>query len=167
MIALRCCHSMGSFHHLRGRPQYESTGFPLWTLQQACGADASSCHELACTGPAYMRLPLRWQCWLWPGLVLFSYVATHLANHALGLLSLAAMDSGRQWFLAVWRYPIGSVMLYGALSGHVALALSALYQLPTSACRSGKLCSSSSAWPAMVQGLATCRNSPKSFAVRW
>ena len=78
--------------------------------------------------PVYMRLSLRRQCWLWSGIVLFSYVATHLANHALGLISLAAMDSGRQWFLAVWRHPIGSFVLYGALSVHMALALSALYQ---------------------------------------
>jgi adenylate cyclase len=78
--------------------------------------------------PIYLRLPLRRQCWLWSGIVLFSYVTTHLANHALGLISLAAMDSGRHWFLAVWRHPIGSVVLYGALSVHVVLALSALYQ---------------------------------------
>lgn len=32
---------------------------------------------------------------LWSGLVLFAYVGTHLANHALGLVSLAAMEGGR------------------------------------------------------------------------
>ena len=76
----------------------------------------------------YRRTLLVRQCWLWSGMVLFSYVATHLANHALGLISLAAMETGRNWFLAVWRHPVGTVVLYGALSLHVALALSALYQ---------------------------------------
>ena len=32
---------------------------------------------------------------LWSGLVLFVYVATHLANHSLGLISLEAMEGGR------------------------------------------------------------------------
>jgi adenylate cyclase len=61
-------------------------------------------------------------------MVLFSYVATHLVNHALGLISLTAMDVGRDWFLAVWRHPLGTVVLYGALLVHVVLALSTLYQ---------------------------------------
>src|SRR5499433_3251296 len=65
---------------------------------------------------------------LWSGVVLCGYIITHLANHALGLISLQAMDSGRAWFLAVWRNPVGTVVLYGALSAHVALALVALYQ---------------------------------------
>jgi adenylate cyclase len=62
------------------------------------------------------------------GLVLLSYVFTHLANHALGLISLEAMEAGRVWFLAVWRGPVGSIALYGALSVHFALALWSLYQ---------------------------------------
>jgi adenylate cyclase len=65
---------------------------------------------------------------LWTGLVLFSYIAMHLANHALGLLSLEAMEAGRGWFLTVWRGIVGTVMLYGALSIHSALALWSLYQ---------------------------------------
>src|SRR5713226_4963083 len=66
--------------------------------------------------------------WLWSGLVLFTYVATHLANHALGLLSLEAMETGRDWFLMVWRHPLGTMALYSALSAHIVLALSSLYQ---------------------------------------
>jgi len=61
------------------------------------------------------------------GLVLFAYVATHLANHALGLVSLPAMDIGREWFLGLWRNPLGTVALYGSLLLHFALALWALY----------------------------------------
>jgi adenylate cyclase len=37
------------------------------------------------------------------GLILLTYVATHLLNHALGLVSLAAAESGRELFLAFWR----------------------------------------------------------------
>lgn len=65
---------------------------------------------------------------LWSGLILFAYVFTHLLNHALGLVSLAAMELGRGWFLWVWRNPAGSVALYGALITHVALALWSLYE---------------------------------------
>jgi adenylate cyclase len=32
------------------------------------------------------------------GLVLFTYLTTHLLNHALGLISLDAMEAGRTWF---------------------------------------------------------------------
>ena len=37
------------------------------------------------------------------GIVLFVYLTTHLLNHALGLVSLEAMEQGRLAFLAVWR----------------------------------------------------------------
>ena len=57
------------------------------------------------------------------GLVLFVYVATHFLNHAAGLISLAAMETGRHWFLFVWRGIPGTVLLYGALALHMALGL--------------------------------------------
>jgi adenylate cyclase len=62
------------------------------------------------------------------GLVLFVYVTTHLLNHALGLVSLQAMEEGRLVFLAAWRNPIGQLLLYGALLVHFALAHWALYR---------------------------------------
>jgi adenylate cyclase len=65
------------------------------------------------------------------GLVLFTYVTTHLANHALGLVSLEAMETGRVYFLAMWRNPVGALILYSAWTAHVALALWALYQRRT------------------------------------
>jgi adenylate cyclase len=65
------------------------------------------------------------------GLVLFTYVTTHLANHALGLISLEAMDAGRVYFLALWRNPLGSLLLYCALTSHVMLGFWALYQRRT------------------------------------
>lgn len=79
-------------------------------------------------GPAYVRPLVVRRAWLWSGLVLFSYVTSHLVNHALGLISLDVMETGRDWFLIVWRHPVGTAALYGALSVHIVLALSSLYQ---------------------------------------
>ncbi|MBX5490705.1 MAG: adenylate/guanylate cyclase domain-containing protein [Chloroflexi bacterium] len=66
----------------------------------------------------------RWR--LGTGLVLLAYVATHLLNHALGLISLAAAEAGRSWFTAFWRLPPLSSLLYGSLLVHVVLALRGL-----------------------------------------
>jgi adenylate cyclase len=62
------------------------------------------------------------------GLILFTYLTTHFINHALGLISLDAMEAGRQWFLGLWRNPVGTLALYGALLTHYTLALVALYR---------------------------------------
>jgi adenylate cyclase len=62
------------------------------------------------------------------GLVLLTYLATHFINHALGLISLDAMEAGRIWFLAFWRGPLATTTLYGALATHLALAFYALYR---------------------------------------
>jgi adenylate cyclase len=62
------------------------------------------------------------------GLVLFTYLTTHLLNHALGLISLDAMEAGRTWFLALWRNPLSTAVFYGSLLTHFMLALYALYQ---------------------------------------
>ncbi len=65
---------------------------------------------------------------VWSGVVLFAYVTTHLINHSLGLISLDAMEDGREWFLALWRNPAGTLALYGALTLHSSLVLWSLYQ---------------------------------------
>lgn len=62
------------------------------------------------------------------GVVLFAYIATHFLNHALGLVSLQAMEEGRRWFLSLWRNPVGSFLLYTSLALHFLLALWAVYQ---------------------------------------
>src|SRR4029434_7883123 len=64
----------------------------------------------------------------WSGMELFAYVTTHLANHALVLVSFTALEAGRGWFLLLWRNPLGTALLYGALASHLVLALWALYQ---------------------------------------
>lgn len=61
------------------------------------------------------------------GLVLFTYVLTHLLNHALGLASLAAMDYGSLWFHWLWHSHAGTFALYFSLLTHIGLALWALY----------------------------------------
>ena len=61
------------------------------------------------------------------GLVLFAYVATHLLNHALGLISVQAAEAGRWWFTAFWRHPLGTIALYVGLLTHLSLVLWALY----------------------------------------
>src|SRR5216684_3699273 len=74
-------------------------------------------------GRAWIR-PLR----LWCGLILFTYLLTHFTNHALGLVSLDAMAVGRVWFLSLWRNPVGTSALYGALLTHWLLGLWLLYK---------------------------------------
>jgi adenylate cyclase len=76
--------------------------------------------------PPWLR---QWR--LGAGLVLFAFVSTHLVNHALGLASLAFMEEGRLWFLRIWRNPVGTIVLYGALVTHGLLALWFLYERRT------------------------------------
>ena len=53
--------------------------------------------------------------------MLLAYLTTHLTNHALGLVSLDAMEDGREWFLALWRNPLATAALYTSLVVHVLL----------------------------------------------
>jgi adenylate cyclase len=62
------------------------------------------------------------------GIVLMAYVTSHLLNHALGLVSLDTMETGRIWFLAVWRNPLGTFVFLLSLAVHFGLALWSLYQ---------------------------------------
>jgi adenylate cyclase len=66
------------------------------------------------------------------GLVMLAYVAMHLLNHALGLVSIPAMG----WALSeivfpIWSLPPMQAALYGAFAVHYALALWALWQRQT------------------------------------
>jgi len=62
------------------------------------------------------------------GLVLFSYLLSHYLNHALGNISLDAMEYGLRFHAAFWQSPIGTLLLYPALLVHASLGLWALYQ---------------------------------------
>ncbi len=65
------------------------------------------------------------------GLTLFAYVASHLLNHALGLVSYGAMEAGLTWALVLWRSVPGTLTLYGAFLTHLALGLWSLYRRRT------------------------------------
>jgi len=63
---------------------------------------------------------------LFTGLVLATFLVTHFANHALGLVSLATMQKVLGWFRLLWGNPLGQALLYGSLLTHFLLALRAL-----------------------------------------
>jgi adenylate cyclase len=65
------------------------------------------------------------------GLVLFTYIGAHLANHALGLVSLAAAEHGMEIAIVVWYSAPGTVLLYGAAAIHFLLALWSVYERRT------------------------------------
>ena len=61
-------------------------------------------------------------------LILLAYLLTHFLNHAIGLFSIPAMETGRQWVFFIWRSGVGTVALYGSIFLHGGLALWLLYQ---------------------------------------
>src|SRR5690349_18021514 len=73
------------------------------------------------------------------GLVMLAYVTMHLANHALGLVSLDAMEATLGWVVAIWsQYPM-LALLYSAVLVHFGLALWALWQRRTLRLRASEL----------------------------
>lgn len=52
------------------------------------------------------------------GLVLMTFVTTHLLNHALGILGLETMKAVQDWRYAVWHSWPGTVVLYAAFVAH-------------------------------------------------
>src|SRR4051794_20244320 len=68
-----------------------------------------------------LRNPQTWR--LASGLVLFAFVLTYFLNHALGHVSLDAMQQGQGLRRAVWGSWPGTPLLYGAAAVHVGLAL--------------------------------------------
>lgn len=66
------------------------------------------------------------------GLVMLAYVTMHLLNHALGLVSIAAMGWAlSQVVFPIWSFPPMQAALYGSFAAHYALALWALWQRQT------------------------------------
>ncbi len=77
--------------------------------------------------PWYLGSPVR-RLRLASGLVLFTYVATHLIDHALCNASWRTADAMllvQKW---VWQGVVGTTLLYGALLIHMWLGLQALYR---------------------------------------
>ena len=62
------------------------------------------------------------------GLVLFLYVTLHFANHALGNISVGAMESGLVLQKLIWQSLPGAVILYLSLLTHMSLGFWALYE---------------------------------------
>ena len=60
---------------------------------------------------------------LWSGLVLMAFATTHLANHAVGLISLEAMEAARLWFIGFWRSIPMTVLILTAVAVHVVLSI--------------------------------------------
>jgi adenylate cyclase len=65
------------------------------------------------------------------GLVIAAYVTGHFLNHALGIVSLEAMDAVRRVLSAWWRSAPATVLLYGSLLTHFGLALFSLWRRRT------------------------------------
>ena len=58
------------------------------------------------------------------GLVLAAFVVSHLANHALGIVSVQAMEAVQDWRTALWRSLPGTALLIAAFATHLVLTLS-------------------------------------------
>ncbi|MBO6783768.1 MAG: adenylate/guanylate cyclase domain-containing protein [Alphaproteobacteria bacterium] len=76
--------------------------------------------------PANIRITKR-GLRLGSGLILFAFVCSHLANHALGLVSLDTLEAGHAVFAAVWQNPLSGGIVVLAMTVHVCLALHAVY----------------------------------------
>jgi adenylate cyclase len=61
------------------------------------------------------------------GLVMLCYLTLHLSMHALGNVSLEAMQWGTRIHDFIWHSAPGTIALYGAFAIHFTLALYALY----------------------------------------
>lgn len=55
----------------------------------------------------------------------------HLANHALGLISITVMEQARPWLIAVWQTGPAQVALYGSLLAHAGLAIWGVFRRRT------------------------------------
>ncbi|MEP2703741.1 MAG: adenylate/guanylate cyclase domain-containing protein [Roseibium sp.] len=60
---------------------------------------------------------------LWSGLVLFVFCLSHFTNHALGIISVSAMEKASAWHYWVWRSAVGETVLLLSALTHVVLAL--------------------------------------------
>src|ERR1700760_738336 len=62
------------------------------------------------------------------GLVMLAYVTMHLLNHAVGLISLQAMEDVLWYIFRIWSNRPAQALLYGSFLMHYGLALWALWQ---------------------------------------
>src|SRR5271169_5388502 len=62
---------------------------------------------------------------------MLAYVTMHLLNHAVGLISLRAMEDVLWYVFRIWTNRPAQMLLYGSFLIHYVLALSALWQRRT------------------------------------
>lgn len=62
------------------------------------------------------------------GIILFSYVVSHFLNHALGNISVDAMEVGVYYHTAFWQFLPVAIVFYTAALTHMGLGVYALYQ---------------------------------------
>ncbi len=62
------------------------------------------------------------------GLVLFTYLISHFLNHALGNISVQAMESGVYYHTLFWQFLPVATFFYAAAFTHMGLGIWALYQ---------------------------------------
>jgi adenylate cyclase len=84
---------------------------------------------------------------LFSGLVMLAYVTMHLLNHAVGLVSLPAMEEVLADVFWVWSNPPAQALLYGSFLVHYTLALWALWKRRTLRLQPGE-------WTQVVLGFA-------------
>src|SRR3984893_18372706 len=73
------------------------------------------------------------------GVVMLAYVTMHLLNHAVGLISLAAMEDVLWYIFRIWTNRPAQALLYGSFLAHYELALWALWQRRTLRLRASEL----------------------------
>lgn len=62
------------------------------------------------------------------GVILFAYVVSHFLNHALGNMSVDAMEIGVYYHTLFWRFLPVAIVFYTAALTHMGLGIYALYQ---------------------------------------
>lgn len=62
------------------------------------------------------------------GVILFCYVISHFLNHALGNISVEAMEAGVYYHTLFWQFLPISILFYTAALTHMGLGIYALYQ---------------------------------------
>lgn len=65
---------------------------------------------------------------LYSGLILFAFVLCHLLNHALGLVSVSAMEIARPYFMGLWNNLIGTILLISSMLVHFFMALYVVFK---------------------------------------
>src|ERR1700730_13839059 len=76
---------------------------------------------------------------LFSGLVMLAYVTMHPLNHAVGLISLEAMENVLWYIFRIWTNRPAQLLLYSSFLVHYALALYALWQRRTLRLRASEL----------------------------